>query len=162
MFDRLYRVIMAFGVIAIGTIALVSFFQIVSRFTFNSSIPWSNELVQITMMWMVMVCAGAMLWRGGHFSLDYLLQPLAPSLQRALRMISAVLIAGFSIFLIIIGWRLSMSQMSQEIASLGISYGVVYLAMPVGASLMLVFAIGSILRLRKGTRDGGSRGGYKS
>ncbi len=162
MFDRLYRVIMAFGVIAIGTIALVSFFQIVSRFTFNSSIPWSNELVQITMMWMVLVCAGAMLWRGAHFSLDYLLRPLPPSLQRAFRMTSAVLIAGFSVFLVIIGWRLAMSQMSQEIASLGISYGVVYLAMPVGASLMLIFSIGNILRLTKGTKDGDSRGGYKS
>jgi C4-dicarboxylate transporter DctQ subunit len=162
MFDRLYRVIMAFGVIAIGTIALVSFFQVVSRFTFNSSIPWSNELVQIAMMWMVLVCAGAMLWRGAHFSLDYLLQPLPPPLQRALRMTSAVLIAGFSVFLVVIGWRLAMSQMGQEIASLGISYGVVYLAMPVGASLMLIFSIGSILRLRKGVKDGESHGGYKS
>lgn len=162
MFDRLYRVIMAFGVIAIGTIALVSFFQIVSRFTFNSSIPWSNELVQITMMWMVLVCAGAMLWRGTHFSLEYLLRPLPPSVQGAFRMFGAILIAGFSIFLVIIGWRLSMAQMNQEIASLGISYGVVYLAMPVGASLMLVFSIGNILRLRKGRKVGDARGGYKS
>ncbi len=51
-----------------------------------------------------------------------------------------LIIAAFAVFLMITGMRLAISQSNQLVPALGITYLYVYLAMPIGAFFILVFA----------------------
>ena len=146
MFDHLHRRLIDLGVVFIAAIAVLSFVQIVCRYVFEMSLPWSNDLTQVLMMWMVMTSAGAMLWRGSHFALGLVTEGLPDRVKKILRVLNALLIAAFAVFLMITGARLAQSQANQMVPALGITYLYVYLAMPVGAFFIFLFAIGGVWR----------------
>ncbi len=52
------------------------------------------------------------------------------------------MLASFAVFLLITGTQLAVSQLDQLVPALGITYFYVYLAMPVGALFVLLFALG--------------------
>ncbi len=156
MLEHLHRRLIDLGVVFIAGIAVLSFVQIVCRYLLGVSLPWSNDLTQILMMWMVMVSTGAMVWRGSHFTLALLTDRLPSPVQRVLRILNAVLIAAFAVFLVITGAKLAQSQSDQLVPALGVTYLYVYLAMPVGAIFIGIFSLGSAWRVWRTREDNSS------
>ncbi len=146
LLEKLHRRLIDVGVVLLAGIAGLSFVQIVCRYVLGISVPWSNDMTQIMMMWMVMMTAGAMVWRGSHFALQFILDLFPAAVQRQLRVLIGLFIWAFAIFLMITGTRLAISQSNQLVPALGITYLYVYLAMPIGAFFILVFAAGDTWR----------------
>lgn len=130
-------------------ITLLSALQIVCRYFLGASISWSNDLNQFMMMWMVMIGAGAMLWKGSHFTLAIVVEKLPDNIKKLLRIIVFVAIAIFAVFLFISGTQLALGQSHQIVPALGFTYLYVYLAMPVAASFILLFSVGMLVKEMK-------------
>ncbi|MDQ4059804.1 MAG: TRAP transporter small permease, partial [Pseudomonadota bacterium] len=117
-------------------VALV-FANVVSRYLFNRSFIWAEELSQYLMVWVTFLGAGLALRQGRHVAVEMLQDALPGPIGRAMRLLVAVLVIAFLVVLAILGFQIVLFTWEQETPAMNISAGIPYLAVPVGALLFL-------------------------
>jgi TRAP-type C4-dicarboxylate transport system permease small subunit len=118
-----------------GTMAVLVFANVVSRYVFNASMIWVEELTQYQMIWITYLGAGLALREGRHVAIDLLEEALAPRWRRALRTGLGVLLLAFLATLAVLGVRIAQFAWDQETPVLQISAGIPYLGIPIGAAV---------------------------
>ena len=137
-FDRLLLAVNRWLVIALlAAMATMVFANVALRFLTDHSILWVEEASRYAMVWLTFVGAGPVLRYGGHIGIDTL-QHALPRAAPALRAAIFALLAIFFGVMIVVGIRYAMLTWAQTTPVMEIPVGAVYLAMPVGFSLLLV------------------------
>jgi len=114
------------------------FLNVVTRYVFNHSIIWVEELTQYEMIWVAYLGAGLALREGRHVAVDTL-QDLLPALAcKWLRTLIAIAIAVFLLVLTVLGFQIVAFTWNQETPVMNIPTGVPYLAVPLGAAAFLL------------------------
>lgn len=110
------------------------------------SIPWITELSVCLFAWVVFLGAGILSRRGGHISLDIIVERLPSSMQSWLRAIYAILAIIFVAVLLYFGGQLALFVgRFQKSVYLEISMFYFYLAVPAGGLLIGLNSLGTIL-----------------
>ena len=110
------------------------------------SIPWITELSVCLFAWVVFLGAGILSRRGGHISLDIIVERLPSSVQSWLRVIYAILAIIFVVVLLYFGGQLALFVgRFQKSVYLEISMFYFYSAVPVGGLLIGLNSLGTIL-----------------
>ena len=113
---------------------------------FGRSIPWITELSVCLFAWVVFLGAGILSRRGGHISLDIIVERLPSSIQSWLRVIYAILAIVFVAVLLYFGGQLALFVgRFQKSVYLEISMFYFYSAVPVGGLLIGLNSLGAIL-----------------
>jgi len=113
---------------------------------FGRSIPWITELSVCLFAWVVFLGAGILSRRGGHISLDIIVERLPSSVQSWLRVIYAILAIIFVVVLVYFGGQLALFVgRFQKSVYLEISMFYFYSAVPVGGLLIGLNSLGAIL-----------------
>lgn len=156
LFGLIDRVVCWIVVAGLLLIALILVAQVFARYAVNHPTVWSEELAVSLFVWVAMLAVPMGFRRGEHLTLDFLVKRLGPTMTR----VSAVIIAALSaLTLFAIGWLALQllpagdRQLLSGIASgLGIPAKVswVYLAIPVGCALSLVFVFERLILLFRG------------
>ncbi|WP_127143975.1 TRAP transporter small permease [Pelagibacterium montanilacus] len=116
----------------------LNFSQVFGRYVLGSSIPWGEEIMRYSMIWVMMLGGTAAIYYAEHMAVESLGELFARH-RRHLVLTATYVVAGlFCVLLIYFGWPASVSNMGQRAAASGISMFWVYLAIPVGAALMLI------------------------
>jgi TRAP-type C4-dicarboxylate transport system permease small subunit len=119
-------------------IALILFFNVVTRYFFGSSSVWIEEMSRYLMVWLTFIGASIMARRGGHIAVDILMRAIRPALQRWLTFLIAAV--GFVTMLYVawFGWGLTWSvyQSGQVAPTMPVPVAMLYLSIPVGGLLM--------------------------
>lgn len=126
------------------------FVQVVLRYGFGFSLPWPEEAARYTMVWVVML-AGSLLVKDDQLVrvdfLDFLWSRRLLAIRNAL---FRVLLAAMLGVLLWSGYDITEFGARRRSATLGLSFYWIYLAIPVGAGLMmfhmLVLALRDLLR----------------
>lgn len=124
-------------IVMLAAMALMVFANVALRFLTDYSILWIEEASRYTMIWLTFVGAGLVLRYGGHVGIDTLQQSL-PRHAPAIRLAIALLLGAFFCVMVFIGSRYAMLTWAQTTPVLEIPIGAVYLAMPVGFTLMII------------------------
>jgi TRAP-type C4-dicarboxylate transport system permease small subunit len=124
-----------------GTMALLVFINVVSRYVFNYSIIWVEELTQYQMIWIAYLGAGLALREGRHVAVDTLQDLLPARLRHFVRLAIWFAIAAFLVTLTILGFQIAAFTWNQETPVMNIPTGIPYLAIPIGAAVFLLHAI---------------------
>lgn len=127
-----------------ATMATLVFVNVVSRYMFNHSIIWVEELTQYQMIWITWLGAGLALREGRHVAVDVFEAMMPPGLRRAVRVVIGAAMLAFLATLVVLGLRIAEFTWTQETPVLQIPTGVPYLGVPIGAlvcglHLVLVF-----------------------
>jgi TRAP-type C4-dicarboxylate transport system permease small subunit len=110
------------------------------------SIPWITEVSVCLFAWVVFLGAGLLSRRGGHISLDFLVERFPSSLQFGLRVVYAVLAIMVVVVLVYFGGQLALFVgRFQKSVYLQISLFYFYLSVPVGGLLIGLNSLGAIL-----------------
>jgi TRAP-type C4-dicarboxylate transport system permease small subunit len=121
-----------------GSMALLVFVNVVTRYLFNHSIIWVEELTQYEMIWIAYLGAGLALREGRHVAVDTL-QDVLPALpRRILRTLIALAMAAFLLVLTVLGLQIVAFTWNQETPVLNVPTGAPYLAIPIGAAAFLL------------------------
>jgi TRAP-type C4-dicarboxylate transport system permease small subunit len=118
-----------------GTMALLVFANVVSRYLFNHSLVWVEELTQYQMIWIAWLGAGLALREGRHVAVDLLEDALPEGARRILRGAIALTMLAFLLALGWYGTQIVAFSWNQETPMLGIRTGIPYLGIPIGALL---------------------------
>ncbi len=129
--------------------------QVVCRYGFNAPLIWSEELARVCFIWMVMLAWSLGSRRRTHLSITFVSNLLSPRPRAALKIAIQVLVIAFAVFLIVHGWKLTVSNLDLSLVTLDISYAFVYAVVPLGAAAVILYALAEIVRLVAALRTGG-------
>ena len=111
--------------------------QVGGRYLFNTGFSWTEEYMRYLMIWLMMLGSVACIFRAEHMGIE-LLEHLAgprwaPKVKSALYTVAAI----FLLYVLIYSWPLALRNAAQVAPASGIPMIYPYLALPVGAALML-------------------------
>ena len=89
-----------------GSMAVLVFLNVITRYVFNHSIIWVEELTQYEMIWVAYLGAGLALREGRHVAVDTLQDRLPALPRKLLRTLIAAAIAVFLIALTTLGFQI--------------------------------------------------------
>src|SRR5262245_6538120 len=114
------------------------FYQVVGRYLFNAPPSWSEELARFLQVWIALLASALGIQQGMHLGVDYLLHTVPLRGRAFLEILVHLLVSGFLLVLLVQGVNILQVAAVQTSPAMGINMWYAYLAVPVGAALMLL------------------------
>lgn len=143
--DRLVQIL---AVLCLGTILVAVTWQVLARYVTRASSSWTVDLAALAFVWLSMLAISIGVRQGRHMVFDVWeffpnkrwLTVVVTTVASALVVLTAVALAWYGI-------QGLPSAMRRDMPGLGIPFGFVALAVPVGCALSALFAIEAWVRL---------------
>ena len=139
-----------FGIAASLAIICVFF-----RYILNNSIFWGEEAIRLMFIWIFMLGAAECCRKDNHLTLDLVLNMWPKPIRRIWKILIDIILICFLIMLAYLGIRSCYNNMGLRTAALGISFGIAYMAIPLGAILMLFFVTHNLIDRIKNKKPSG-------
>ncbi|MEN9761831.1 MAG: hypothetical protein RI906_1657 [Pseudomonadota bacterium] len=135
------RVVALVAGLAAGVMTLLVAAEVVARYLFNSSIPFSNELSRVLFIWTIFLGLPLALSRGRHVAIGLLDETLPK--HWALVALRASLLASLVLLGVVFykSAELTARNWDQTLNTLPISAGFFYLPIPVGIAIAMIYLI---------------------
>lgn len=141
------RILESVLVAAVAILVLDVSWQVVSRLVLARPCGWSEELAVFMLVWVSLLGGAVALERGAHLGIDYFVARLSPRLRPFTEILAFVLIAVFSLCVMIIGGADLVSstlELDQTSPALGVKMGYVYLAVPICGFFLTLYSVMAI------------------
>lgn len=142
MIDNLYeKVLGSLAIIILASLVGLMFVMVIQRYLLQHALPWSNEMVKLLHVWLILIAASIGVKRGAHISIKFLETRLSsPLAKNALASLNNILLLGAVLLMAVMSSRLvgMIIEFQQVSVSLRWSYAIWYLAFPVGFALMAI------------------------
>jgi C4-dicarboxylate transporter DctQ subunit len=125
------------GAAFVGMTGMV-FLNVVCRYVANSPLAGSDELATLMFTWAVFLGASIGIRRQLHLGIEFVTRLLPARAQALCGLAVSLLMAAFAALLLVYGWRIMQTAHFKLTPVLQWPYIWVYLAVPVGAVLMLL------------------------
>jgi TRAP-type C4-dicarboxylate transport system permease small subunit len=125
------------------------------RYVLRMPFTWGEELARFLQIWLTFMGASLAFLVGGHASIQMLLHRLPEKARRMTRVGIALLAGLFFLILAVQGMRFVLFTWSEESPALSLSFGIVYLALPVASGIIFLTQMRDIWQLFQpdGRRD---------
>lgn len=129
----------------LGLAVVAGFWQVATRFVLSNPASWSETLVRVSLIWMVMLGLAGTLRQGALVSID-IAERLAKGAVRAVIRV-LILVSNLSLLVVLcwFGAKISILVGGQTLAGLEVSIAWAYAAIPVGCALAIVGALAHFL-----------------
>ena len=145
MFSKLEKALFrAEDIIGVTLILVMSgavLLQVVSRFVLKSPVSYTEELSRFMLIWLTFIGAAMALRENGHFAVDVYSHRLPVRLRHVSKFFIYLIMLAYLGVLMVNGYALLEITAMQTSAALNLSMHYVYLAIPVGAGLMILHCI---------------------
>lgn len=124
---------------------VVIFSQVVLRYVFSNSLPWSEEIARYAFIWFIYIGVSYGVKKQKHLSVDVITMLFNDKGKTVISMISNVLFLIFALIITYYGIDI-VGRITRESAALGIPMEYVYLAIVVGMVLTIIRLIQNIIQ----------------
>lgn len=122
--------------------------QVLSRYALGSPSTFTDEAARYLMVWMTFLGGAYMFGCNGHLCVTSIRDRLPPKVQKAVFVLTYVLITAFAILVMIYGsQRLITRTIAQPSPSLGIPMGWFYSILPISAVCIVVYMILNLIEV---------------
>ena len=136
--------LVACGLILIVMVSVAAF-GVVSRFVFNASLAWSEELDAYLFIWLTCLGAGAGIRLRAHPEVRIAVDRLPAHVQKFLTVVADAVVLVLGIIMLIHGGDMITLMGAETASSLPISMAWPYLAIPVGGAILVLHSVTHIL-----------------
>ena len=148
----LNRVLELLAGLSMSVMVILTTYQVIVRYIFNSPSTWSEELVGYIVGWSTMLGATLISGERGHMNIPILVDRMNPGMRKAFHILWEVVAFLFSASILVFGgFQVSKLAMGQQTSSLGVAVGVFYWVMPVCGVVILLYSILNIVGIANGT-----------
>jgi TRAP-type C4-dicarboxylate transport system permease small subunit len=137
---------MAAAVVFLIATGCLAFFQVITRFVFDSPSTWSEVLTRSSMIWSVFLGAAPAFRHGSMIAMEIVQRSLPLRLGQWLFVTANLLSILFFAILCWQGVAMTDRVLGQTLAGVGISIAWIYAALPVGSALTIVAILAAMLR----------------
>jgi len=141
-FERLVKIVMI--LLLSGMVCLI-FAQVLFRYLLNHPLAWTEELSRHFMIWAAFLGAAIAYRKKAHLGVDALVLQFSPRWQGVMVWFVHLVSIMFAGFLVYYGIAIVKKTMHQLSSALGIPMGYIYASIPVGAAILLLFAVEKLL-----------------
>ena len=143
---RVTSVIMVLACLLLGVASILGILQVLTRFIFNQPLTWSEILIRLVIIWMVMFGVVVAFREGAQISVDLMYRLSHGRWKRILHFLITLVAVIFLATLIWYGIDITWRTRFQEIGGLEfLPMSVGYAALPVGAFFAIIAAIANYL-----------------
>ncbi|GHS94128.1 C4-dicarboxylate ABC transporter permease [Synergistales bacterium] len=135
------RVLRFFLIIAVVLMFVEVVVEVSSRFIFHYPLPWGAEVSQTLLVWLTFIGSAAAFLRNDHVGIEFLVERLPDSIRKLSRRFNLLVIGAFLVCGTWSGIAVVRRTWRSATAALQIPAGILYMALPVGFALMIVFAL---------------------
>ena len=129
----------------LAIVSVLGMVQVLSRFIFNHPLSWSEVLIRLLIIWMVMFGVVIAFRRGAQISVDMMFR-LSGRFQRPLHFLISVIAILFLSAIVWYGIDITWRTRFQEIGGMEIlPMSVGYAALPVGAFFAIIAVIANFI-----------------
>jgi TRAP-type C4-dicarboxylate transport system permease small subunit len=139
------RVETAAVIVLVTLLTAVTFAQVTTRYVLSDPLIWSEEAARYLFVWVSMIGAALAIREGGHFGLDLLIRPM-PRLKPVLGPLVTLVMVVFLVILLKTGIDETRLAAMQFAMTFQMRMQWAYLALPVGAGLMLFHIAVQVIR----------------
>jgi len=122
------------------------FLGVFSRYVLVSTFTWYDEIARGCFTWLVFLGAAVGVKQHAHFRLHLLVAKLSPRAQQAAEVFGFLMVIVLGLVLIQQGWALVELGQFQQTPVMGLSKFWIYVAIPVGGALMLLYTLPPLFR----------------
>ncbi len=121
--------------------------QVVARYMFKVSTPWTDEVSQILLVWTVMVGAAVAMERKEHYVITFIFDRVPRRIRLALLVSINLVAAIFLLLLADIGWDYFHRGFGRNYIVTGVPHAATFLSLPVAAVMMLFSMVSQSLEV---------------
>ena len=151
VFDRFEEVVL---VVMFAAMVLAIFFQVIMRYVFNNSLPWSEELGKFLFVWLSWFGISIGAKRGEHIKITMLTDKLSYTAAQICNILSEIVVIGICAVTLYYGVILVSSQSHVRYAGIKISISWGYLAVAVGCGMMIARCVLTVISSLIALKDG--------
>ena len=120
--------------------------QVVSRYVFKSPSTWSESVTLIAFVWMALLASAYVFGKQEHMQMTFIFDKFNKANRKKIKMLTEIIIFAFALCVLVVGgFKISMLEMGQKEASLGIAMGYIYLALPLSGVFTCIYNILNLL-----------------
>lgn len=134
--EKLNKITEKVVAVLLAAMAIVVFLQVIFRYVFHASLPWSEELSRYILVWLTFLSASIAVRRNAHIGVEAVVNFLPLKAKKAVKSIAYLLTFILFIILIYYGGKVVQITMHQMSPAMRIPMGYMYAAVLVGACLM--------------------------
>lgn len=154
--DRIEHFVLVWTILGL---ALVGAFQVLTRYGFNYSFSWFEELGRYLAVLIAFLGAGIGAKKGTHFSMDLIVGMLAKPYQYYLQSFTGIISSAFFFLIAVYSWKfiVRMHNFGATSSTMGIRMYIVYLPILIFSVVMavrfLITGLGYIKKARNGEEN---------
>ena len=126
------------------------FLGVFSRYVIRSTFTWYDEIARLLFVWIVFLGAAVGVRRRAHFRLHLLVDRFPPGARRVAHVFGVLVLMAFGLVLIQQGWKLVELGQFQRTPVMGLSKQYVYLSVPAGGALIILYSLPHLWRALRG------------
>ena len=150
--NTLNKVLNLLAGLSMSVMVILTTYQVIARYIFNSPSTWSEELVGYLFGWSTMLGATIVSGERGHMNIPVIIDRFNPTLRKAFHIFGEVIAFLFSATILVFGgYQVSKLAMGQQTSSLGVAVGVFYWVMPVCGVVILIYSVLNIIGIANGS-----------
>lgn len=138
---RYVRTVELIAVAGVLIVLIVGGVQVFFRYVLGNSLFWSEELMRVTMIWLVMLTAGLAYSRGQFLGMRLLVDRLPAGARRAADVISALLMIGFLAVVFLFSVKFAWMTKLQSVPAMQVSLLWIHGSLAVGTGLLMLHIV---------------------
>ncbi|WOL39527.1 TRAP transporter small permease [Pyramidobacter sp. YE332] len=139
--------------VLLAAMTVVTFAQVVFRIM-HGSLPWSEELSRYMMVYLTFLGLSVGVKRGALIEIEAFMSFFPKSIQRWTAVFVTMLNMAFFYILIRYGIKITMITLRQTSPAMGVKMGYIYASIAIGAALMMLHSLDSLIQSFKRAVDG--------
>ncbi|MCM3568479.1 TRAP transporter small permease [Neobacillus mesonae] len=144
--STLNRFILSLSGILLGIMTFLVIIQVFFRYVLEKPLTGSEELARFTMIWLVMIGSTVVLRNKSHIAVEFFVELFPTVIQKGARIITYLLIFVFAIILMVDGYQLAMTSMSQISPATRIPNGYIAMSIPVSGFISALYMLESLFQ----------------
>ncbi len=151
LFTGLRSVLYWFSVAAMSVMLVVIFAQVISRYVFNWTPEWSEELARYLFVWVVFIGSALIMGESGHLAVQFVPNHFkGTATGRFLEIV--INLSGYVFILILFtqGAKMTRVMTFQMSPGMEIPMSWVYAVIPLSSALMLLYLVKDTVRIVRG------------
>lgn len=146
VWDNLEALLCVFFYTVMFVVLLV---QVILRYVFSNGLVWAEEAAKYSMQWLIYISLSLAVAYDDHIRIDVVLKLWPRKLRRFIAMLGSILLLVFGVFMAYQGFKYTGGIFRQGArgSAFRILLGYVYLAIPVGYTLMSVRSVERIVKM---------------
>jgi TRAP-type C4-dicarboxylate transport system permease small subunit len=139
--DRLDRVLSVVCAVLLTIMVVTIFVQVLARYVFLASTPWSEEIAVYCFIWVVFLGTGLGVRDHAHLVADLLPDTMGPFWDKTLMVFSHGMVTVTALVFLWYGLDYAILGMTRLSFSMGFPMFYIYVSLPITGAVMLLFLI---------------------